>query len=322
MKRLKPAIYGAILLVIFMSITVLGRDDYNLTREFPAKSGVKINTISGNCVVKRGDPDKIIVEIDASYRPSSHFEPRIEEQGNKLVIDEEILGSTHGECRWTIIVPEKTKISFSTASGSFEASDLDSKISINTASGNITLDNCKGELVASTASGELDLTGVTGEIHATTASGDIRAENLSGSIEFSTASGSIEAQTLKGELNASVASGNIVASEISPEGSCNFSTASGDVKVTLSASPDDEFGVSSASGKAVLDYNGIPLKGHFKMTACIDPHPGHIRAPFKFEKEEEFTRGDQDYITKSFTRENRSPQVTIETSSGEAILEE
>ncbi len=322
MKRFTLTLAGAVLLSVLTAILVFGRDNYDVNREFPAKSSVKINTISGNCIIKRGNSDKILVEIDATYRPRDNFEPAIEEDGDRLIISEEMYGSTHGECTWTITVPEKTKISFSTASGNFEAADLDSRISVNTASGNITVDNCKGELKGSTASGEVSLKGLSGDIQATTASGDVSLENLSGIIEVSAASGNIKARALKGELNLSVASGNITASEIYPEEACDFGTASGDVSVILAGGPKDDLKVSSASGNAVLDYNGMPMKGHFKLTACVDPHPGRIKAPFKFDKEEEFTRGDQDYVTKSFTKDNRSPEITIETSSGDAVLEE
>ncbi|MCX6827494.1 MAG: DUF4097 family beta strand repeat-containing protein [candidate division Zixibacteria bacterium] len=270
---------------------------------FEGKSLVEIETISGNCVVKKGISDwKIEVEIKGSCDPEHLFKPQFSEKENRLVIQEVIDGSNTCSATWTIIVPKKTDISFSSASGELKVAGLKSRIFANTASGSIDISDCSGRIDISSASG------------------DIVASRLNGEIQLETASGDIEVHKAEGKLNAESASGSVFGSEIRITEMSAFTTASGDVNVMLNGSPSSNLTVSSASGKAVLNYKGNPISGYFEFTARVDK--GRIKAPFKFDKEEEFDRDGTTYITKSFTKGTNLPEIYIETASGTAVLEE
>ena len=124
----------------------------------------------------------------------------------------------------------------------------------------------------------------------------------------------------QGEFNLSSASGSIDATGIIIQDESDFSSASGNVKISLAAAPDFDLEVGSSSGRAVLDYAGNPIRGLIEMTAR-EKH-GRIDAPFEFDKVEKFKKNGQRYILKSIVRDNDNPIIEIRTASGKAMLTE
>ncbi len=296
------------------------RGEDRIMKSFDAKSRVEIKTVSGDCLIKTADIDKIEVDLTYDYRPSSAFEPVFSERGDRLIIEESMSGSNRGNALWTITVPPKTEIRFRSASGNFEAKGLRGRVNIRTASGQITLGDIKGELELESASGDIELNDISGELVVRSASGRINANNIDGDIELKDASGNIEIDNIKGILEIGNASGDIDAAHVTLGGRCTFASASGDARVVLAQTPDFDLEVSSASGSAFLDFGGNSIRGEVEMSARLDE--GTIKSPIKFETEETFTRGRQDYIRKTFIKGDKSPFISIRTASGRAVLQE
>jgi DUF4097 and DUF4098 domain-containing protein YvlB len=294
------------------------QEEEEMHKTFKAKRSVRIQTVSGDCVVKRGSSDKIQVDLVYSVEPKKSFEPEFQERGDVLRLKERWYGSSSGEVIWTLTVPPKTEIDFSTASGDLSIDGMTSSFEANTASGEITVKNSEGQFDFSTASGDIILEDSQGEFDLSTASGEIEAYNIGGLIDLSTASGDIDVTDSKGTYDLSCASGNIDASDILVEEESFFSTASGKVYVKPAESPEYDLELSSASGNVTLDYNGNPIKGYFEFTAR--KRRGRIVSPVAFDKEEEFERHDRTYVRKSFTKGSGEPRIYIETASGRAIL--
>jgi DUF4097 and DUF4098 domain-containing protein YvlB len=244
--------------------------------------------------------------------------------------------SSGGNSTWSLTVPEKTDIDFSTASGDLEVEDLKSTIEASTASGNVFFTNVAGEFEVSTASGdvearvlkgkvrfstasgEIDFSEFSGESRISTASGMIKASKLEGEIRLSTASGRVNVTNSSGEFKVSAASGDVKADGIVIKSESSFSVASGDVEVTLGESPAYDLKVSAASGDAMLNFNNNPIRGLIKMTAKA--RRGRIKAPFKFDDEEYYFKWDDEYVTKTVKKGSASPLIEISTASGKAVL--
>jgi len=326
--------------LFFAAATMAAIDEDHITKTFPAKRLVRLETSMGSCVIKVGTKDQVTVDLEYSieFSGGGSYRPEMEDDGDELVLGETMkCRHCRGSVVWTITIPEKTEVRFETASGSLDVTGTSSRIEASIASGSVTLIDCKGpidvktasgdlkirdftgELSASTASGSIDVRACDGGIHVNTASGDIRALDMSGELAISTASGTIRADNLKGSVELSTASGDVRASGIRVDGKSTFNSASGDAIITLAASPASDIEVGSASGDAVLQYNGNPIQGHFELIALADD--GDISAPFKFDEEREFRRHGQSYVGKSFTLGTGGPEVTIRTGSGEATLE-
>ncbi|MDD4050499.1 MAG: DUF4097 family beta strand repeat-containing protein [candidate division Zixibacteria bacterium] len=270
------------LAVIFLASTAFAYQGRKITETFDKKSRIKISTVSGDCIVKKGTTDKIEVEVENSYTPQDNFEAELYESGKTLHLAELIHGNTRGGAIWTITAPDGIKIEFSTASG------------------RLVIRGLQGEFEASTASGEIEIIDCGGEFHFSTASGDISARNCTGAFDLSTASG------------------EIMASSVTLDEPGSFSTASGTAEVHPAKTPEFNLSVSSASGSAIVDYDGNPVKGTFEFTA--KKRNGEIDAPFAFDHEEEFRRYGDRYVRKTFTKETDGPLIEISTASGEAIL--
>jgi len=318
MKTLKT-VFSIMAVLCLVTAPLFGGIQQNEHKTFSGKDTIKISTVSGDVIIKVGSTKQIVVDLKYDVTPKNAFDFVIQEQGSALRIKEKWYGRhSNGRVTWTLTVPAETKIKFETASGDFTASGLTNSVKVKTASGDIDLWDMKSDIDIRVASGDITLDNIEGDIEVSAASGDIDAENLKGDIELSTASGDIEIKDSKGIFDISCASGNLEADGIELENVSSFSTASGDVSVSLGKTTEYDLKISSASGDALLDYNGNTIKGKFELVAR--KRSGRIKCPFKFDHEEEYKKYDQKYMKKVFTKGSSSPVIQIRTASGTAEL--
>lgn len=315
-------------------------DKKEITRTFRARGVVQIQTMSGSCSFKKGKNHEIIVQV-ISDSSASFFEPQMREDRNTntLILQDKFQGGDEGSnARWIIIVPEKTGIRSSSISGDFSVVGLNGDIAVKTISGDIIARDCSGNLRFASVSGVIKVQDLKGMIQLKGISSDIEFKNLSGKMEINTASGEINGAEIDGHISCAVASGDIEinkakggfkiktasgdidASDIIILAASEFKVTSGDVEVALTKSAEHDLTLVSTSGKAILNYNGNPIKGWFEFKALTEK--GDIDSPFKFDKEEIVEEWNQKYDVKSFQRDSDSPKIHIYTSSGEAVLKE
>ncbi len=326
------------LLLCFFTIQALAQEG-KIEKTFKNVKEIRIKTISGDCIVQKGGNNEVKVFVTHSY-DEEDYEVGMDQSGGRLSLRERFVGhkrNYRGGATWKLTVPENTDIEFSSASGEFEAADLNSNIEAQTASGSISLKRMDGDFDVSTASGDVDVTdlqgkiefgtasgnvelrGVTGNSKVGTASGNIRAENVKGEMDFGVASGNIDLRACSGEFEVGAASGDVDAANVVIEGRSEFSAASGDVDVSLGKELAHNLKISSASGDSRLSFNGHPIRGFIEMTAKAGRN--RIKAPFEFDDEEFYYKWDDEYVTKSVTKGNSSPKIEISTASGKAVLE-
>jgi len=284
---MKKLIHISFLITFLVSITLVNTsatEKKEITKTFDKKESIDMRFVSGDCQVKKGSSDKIEVHLVYRIDPPEAFEPVFQEKGEELVLKERFHGSSSGNSTWTLTVPDGIEIQFKSASGDFEVAGLKCEIKVNTASGEISIENSDGEFHVNTASGEIDVNSGSGEYSLHTASGDVDGKEI------------------------------IIKEESS------FNAASGDVYIELARSSTHDLKLGSASGDAILNFNGNPIQGYFEFTAKV--RTGRIKSPFKFDNEEEFYKNDQLYVRKSFTKGEDAPVIRISTASGKAELRE
>ncbi|MCK4763136.1 MAG: DUF4097 family beta strand repeat protein [Candidatus Aminicenantes bacterium] len=326
-----------------------------ITKTFKVKKYVKIYTITGSCEIVKGKEGEIKVHVvysDSEVKlpkdlpielPIESLEtigklakPVFEEKDDTLFLREKLPGSD--AALWQVAVPDNVVIDFNSAAGSFSIEGLISDISATTCVGEISAGGCRGKLKLrnsygdikvkdhsgtidlSSLSGDVKVKKLSGEIRLRSASGEIEAEDLDGSISLKVSSGDMELADAGGDFDASCIAGDLEASDLDIRGESSFKAVSGDIYVKLSKSPDYDLVLDSASGNAVLDYNGNPVKGHFEFRARAGV--GKIVSPFEFEKEEETFAYGKKYLIKSFKRGSSVPKVVIKTATGKAVLEQ
>lgn len=211
-----------VLALLVLSMSALAGRKEVVDKTFDAKESVRINTVSGDCIIKQGDVDKIQIHLVYTYRPGGSFEPEFEERGKVLRLSENHYESNSGSSVWTTTVPAETRICFSTASGDFEAIGVTGNLKAETASGDMVIEDCTGRFDFETASGSILVENCDGEFEFSSASGDVSIENCKGSFELESASGDIEIENSEGEFEVGVDDVVITAAS-------SFETASGDV---------------------------------------------------------------------------------------------
>jgi len=291
-------------------------------KQFSPRKFIQIQMVSGNCSVKADKADKISVRVSHTYNEGDYQPVMIEEEG-KLILKEEFKRHTSfsGNSHWDVTVPGDIHLTFSSASGDLTVAGIKGTIEVRSASGDIEAEGIAGELSLLTASGNIRLIQSSGNLKIKSASGDIELVKGNGDqIDVATASGDIQINSLQGACKIKSASGEVAVNDVQIKGPSAFKTASGDVQVKLGSPLEFDVTIASASGDAVLNFNGQPLRGEFILTAKKDS--GNIKAPFKFDKEEEFEEYDHVYIRKIATRGTSSPRITVKTASGSAVVKE
>ena len=311
--------FPVILLAICILLTLsFAQEEKQFNQTYPAKESVSVKLASGDCLIETGTGDKIVVDVKYSVVPADAFKPEVFETGNSLKITEDWRGHSSGRVYWTITLPPKTEVSFSSASGDLTITGLQKEVEASAASGDIRAEKIEGDIEIKTASGDIRIEHCKGDIEISAASGDIEADDLTGDIELSAASGDVEISNSKGLFDLGTASGDIKGKDLIMDGYSTFSAASGDVNIRLAESSRFDLELSAASGDVSLDYNSKTMKGYFELQA--KKYSGSISAPYAFDTEEEFERNGQTYEKKSFKRDSDSPRIILHTSSGRASL--
>ncbi len=316
MKKNSRIILIALALGLTFCPNILAQKEVN--KSFTAKERLKINLVSGDCIVKNTTGDAIKIHLSYTYS-NDCFEYKFKEWGNELTVSEKFHGKCSGESKWKIEVPKNTKVYFNSASGNLEIAGIENNFSANSASGDMKINNLNGEITINTASGDLFINNINGSLDITTASGDVSIDNSKGEIKAQSASGEISIENSVIELHASTASGNIEVENVELTASSEIKAASGKIKVKLTKSLTHNLVLSTASGNIDLDYNGNEVQGYFEFLA--KENKGRIVSPFKFDKEEKIQKDGKTYDKKLFTKGGDSPKVYLKTASGTVVLE-
>jgi len=315
MKNKIITIFFVVLLAIVLNGSAAAAE---LHKTFPAKPEVKISTVSGDCTVRQGPVGEIKVDLTYTY-DADGFTPVMEAEAGQLTLREDFHGhgDHDGRSHWSVTVPAATRIVFSSASGDGKIFGLNASVTAKTASGDIQLKNISGDVNIRSASGDITIESVKGNLSCALASGDLQAVELEGDVQVKSASGRIELKGIKGRCQAKTASGNLDLTGLVLQGPANFSSASGDIEVTLSGSNDQDLTLSSASGDVTLDFNGQPFQGSFEFR--VSKRHGDIVCPVAFDHEEEIDHGHSITLVKSFTR-GAGPKITLKSASGTVTL--
>jgi DUF4097 and DUF4098 domain-containing protein YvlB len=301
MKRTKIIISLFVFLGFMVSAALLAAPEEKVDKTFGKKYEIRFKLVLGDCQLKKSSDGRIHVHLVYSYEPEMSFEPRIEERGDRLYLEEKIRSNNpKGYSTWTVEVPDDIEIEFKSATGS------------------LTVEGLKLEINGSTGTGDISLSQVKGEYDLSTGTGDVEAYDSEGEFELHSGTGSVKLKNCKGNFDASSGTGNVKAEGLTIEFDGEFSSGTGDAEVSYPDGTDFELKVSSGTDDAILDMNGKQVKGYFEFTCHA--RRGRIVCPVKFDKEEEYRDNDQTYLRKSFTQGKDTPKIYIKTGTGTARL--
>lgn len=301
MKRTRIIISLFVFLSFMVSAALLAAPEEKVDKTFAKKDEIRFKLVLGDCNLKKSSDGRIHVHLVYSYEPDMSFEPRIEERGGRLYLEEKMRGNNpKGYSTWTVEVPDDIEIDFNSATGS------------------LTVEGLKLEIDGSTGTGDIGLSQVKGEFNLKTGTGDVEASDSEGEFDLSSGTGNVEIKNCKGNFDAKSGTGDVMAEGLTVEFDGEFSSGTGDAEVSFPEGTDFELRVSSGTDDAILNMNGKQIKGYFEFTCHA--RKGRIVCPVKFDKEEEYRDNDQTYLRKSFTQGKDVPKVYIKTGTGTAKL--
>ena len=295
-----------------------------ISKTFRGIQVLDLHMVSGDVVLEARRGRTVTVDLTYNYSYDC-FEPVMERRGDELILEEDFHGrNCSGHSTWRLTVPANLDIQYSAASGDLSITGLSGSFELSSASGDMTIKDSKGEFEIDNASGRIVIAQSSGEFEIDNASGRITLEEVRGEIELDNASGRVRIDQATGRFDVNNASGDIDARGLQIDHRSSFSTASGDIEISLAHSLTYDLTLSSASGDALLNYGGNPVIGSFEFEAREGR--GRITAPYPFDSEEMFDDGGRSrrrgYTTvrKIFTRDADQPRVVLKTVSGKVEL--
>lgn len=302
--------------ILIASISVA--QEKKVEKSFDGVKSIDLSTAAGDCEILKGSGNTVKVNLTYTY-DDEDFEPKMEMRGSILNLEEKFhANNTHGTSNWVLTVPDGLDIKFNTGSGDLAVKDLKGNINFNSGSGDGDILNFEGELKVNSGSGDFRFENVNGELKANSGSGDHRISDSELSAKANTGSGDVRVDDSKGGFKLNTGSGDVEAKSLTLIESGNFNTGSGDSEVQLNAALVEDIFVNSGSGDALLDFNGNKIEGNIVMTC--KKKGGDIKAPFTFDKEEEYEEGGQTYLKKSVTIGSKDIEIRVGTGTGTAEI--
>jgi hypothetical protein len=300
MKRTK--IFALFVFLGFVaSMALMAAPEEVIDKSFAKKDEIRFKLVLGNCQLKKSSDGRIHVRLVYSYEPDMSYEPRMEERGDTLYLEEKLRGNNpKGHSDWTVEVPDDMEIEFKSATGDLTVMGLTLEIDGSSGTGNIELGQVKGEIDLSTGTGDVDAYDSEGEFELSSGTGNVEIKNCKGNFDASSGTGDVEAEGLTLVLDG------------------EFSSGTGDAEVSYPEGTDFELRISSGTDSAILNMNGKRINGYFEFTC--HKRKGRIVCPVDFDTEEEYEQDDQVYLKKSFIQGSDRPRIYIETGTGTAKL--
>lgn len=296
-KKVKTFSIGLILLGL-MTGSVWAKE---VKKEFNAVKKVEINLILSDCRLVASPDSKIHVKINYTYNDDA-YELRFRERGSRLYMKESFSQDAHdGSATWQVSIPAGIEVDIETATGDVTMKGLE-----------------KVELEGNSGTGQLELTESSGEFKLNSGTGDINVSDSQGLFDLNSGTGDVEINKAHGEFETNSGTGSVTAEQITIEDEAEFNSGTGEAKVVHPLGEDYDLTISSGTDDAILDMDGLPIKGYFEFTA--NNRRGDIVCPVKFDREDIYENGDGDYQRKSFTRGNDKQRYFISTGTGDAEL--
>jgi DUF4097 and DUF4098 domain-containing protein YvlB len=199
--------------------------------------------------------------------------PPIQQEGNRITIGERVHKWEHISISYEISVPQETRLSAGSGSGTVEAFDVRGPAELSTGSGTINAERIGAEVRAQTGSGGITVSRAGGTVHASTGSGSIQTNEVTGDVDASTGSGNITVSHATGKIRAHAGSGHVRVEQAVAD--LDVHSASGGLEVE-GAPKSAHWDLETASGsvRVMLPHNtGFELDAHAGSGSVSTSHP-------------------------------------------------
>jgi DUF4097 and DUF4098 domain-containing protein YvlB len=267
MRVQKVIVAAAALLVALPAFAQDRRGDETerISRQFKigATGRLTLSNISGEIVLTAGSGDEVTLEAVKRTRGArselASVVIEIDERPGRVDIRTRHTGrSDRASVDYTVSVPRGAAVDLSSISGNVRATNLQGPLRAQSISGAVVLSESSNVEVAKSISGDVELSGSMPEarLTASTVSGRVRAHDVKArGLSLSAISGDVEVTNVEAErLEGKSVSGNFVfAGVVARNARYEFSTHSGNVRLTLGGGAGFEVTANTFSGDIQSD---------------------------------------------------------------------
>ncbi|MEX0942533.1 MAG: DUF4097 family beta strand repeat-containing protein [Pseudomonadales bacterium] len=246
------------------------RQSVDETRAVQSDGFVRIAVVRGNLKVEGWDRDEIRVRGELDERTREFI---FDVQDENAFIEVRLPRSMNSWCcedgsDLTIQVPTGSHVDVTVVSTDVTASNLTGSLKVGSISGDVRVSQADNRVDLTSVSGDLHLHAATGRIELRSVSGDLDAAGLNGTVRLQTVSGDIDARDSGEELVIESVSGDIdvvdlrfsrlsghtvsgdseILGELIEDGSLEFDSVSGSIRVGFKGNVNARFDVETGSG--------------------------------------------------------------------------
>jgi DUF4097 and DUF4098 domain-containing protein YvlB len=266
--RVQKAIVAAAALLVALPVLAQerrGEETERLSRQFKigANGRLTLSNISGEIVLTAGSGDEVTLEAVKRTRGArselASVVIDIDERPGRVDIRTRHTGrSDRASVDYTVSVPRGAAVDVSSISGNVRAANLQGPLRAQSISGAVVLSDSSNVEVAKSISGDVELSGSMPEarLTASTVSGRVRARDVKAKgLSLSAISGHLEVTNVEAErLEGKSVSGTVVfAGVVARNARYEFSTHSGNVRLTLGGGAGFEVTANTFSGDIQSD---------------------------------------------------------------------
>lgn len=213
---------------------------------------LNVSNLNGTITVRSWNRSQIRV-VAESDNERSRIE--INEMASGVTVRTSPRGG-HGEVDFTITVPAKTTLELHGMSSDVEVTNVCGPVDINTMSGDIAIECVEGDARIQTISGDVSVGNVRGPVDISSTSGDVDLRDVRGVVAVQGVSGDISLSRIESnDVTAEVVSGEVnYEGRLVDGGRYKFAAHSGDVSVTVPATPNATFTVETFNGDFESDF--------------------------------------------------------------------
>jgi DUF4097 and DUF4098 domain-containing protein YvlB len=295
--RTQPILCAALVVLALASVPAAARAQtvvrtrVDTTLAFGKGGLVDLGLISGDIIVT------------GWTRPEVRVVARIEEgeletiiTSSRISIQTQSRRRRVGEAQYEVHVPIGTRVQASSISGDIRVTGTAGEVQANSISGAVEVTDATDRISVGSVSGDLRAAKLRGRTHISTTSGDLELDDITGELSVESVSSDIKITRAKSaHVRAGTVSGEVTyAGSIEPDGSYEFSTHSGEVRLEIPAGSGASLDLQTFSGS---------ITSSFPMTL----QPGE--------------RSRHSGRKMQFTIGNGSARITAQTFSGDITIE-
>lgn len=254
---------------LLLSFSVIA-ESVDETKSASGDGNVEINVVRGEVTVRGWDRDaiRVVGELDEDLK-----EFVFDVDGDEAIIQVKIKETAFG---WSnpdptdieVFVPQSSRLRVAGVSTDVDTREVKGEVSIGLVSGDVYLEGYDSRIHVSTVSGDVELHEASSKVRIKTVSGEIESHAVSGDVQYNTVSGDIviyeggddlELESVSGDiqvrhndvmvLGGHSVSGDIdVRAELKENGSIEFDSMSGSIRLVLSGDINATFDIETGSG--------------------------------------------------------------------------